>query len=46
VGEHHGLGARDAELRGEPRLEELVVGRPHERVVDHGRARRGRVLEV
>ena len=46
VRQRHRLGAGDAEPRGERRAEELVVGRPHERVVDDRRALQHGVLEV
>src|SRR5690242_5576332 len=46
VGQGNGLGAGDAEPGGKGRLEELVVGGPHEGVVDDGCALENGVLEV
>jgi hypothetical protein len=40
------LGVSDAELVSQRGLEKLVVGGPHERVVDHRRALKDGVLEV
>ncbi len=43
--EQHGLRDGDAELRGEREVEELVVGRPPERVVDDDGAFERRALQ-
>jgi hypothetical protein len=44
-GQNHGLGHRDADTPGQHVIEELVVGRPPEGVVDDDRAFRGELLQ-
>jgi len=46
VGEHYGPRAREAQRARQGGTEELVVGRPHERIVDDGDALKSGVLEV
>src|SRR5579872_6233122 len=46
VGQGDGFGAGDAEAGGQRRLEEFVVGGPHEGIVDDGGAAQGGVFEI
>ena len=46
LGKHHRLRAGDAQAGGQAGFEELVVGGPHEGIVDHVAALQNGVLEI